>query len=51
VVAGLRGLPRDVTIILTDHDMDVVFGIADRITVLNQGEAIADGTPAEIERN
>jgi ABC-type branched-subunit amino acid transport system ATPase component len=31
--------------------MDVVFGIADRITVLNQGEAIADGTPAEIERN
>jgi ABC-type branched-subunit amino acid transport system ATPase component len=51
VVAGLRGLPRDVTVILTDHDMDVVFGIADRITVLNQGEAIADGTPAEIERN
>jgi branched-chain amino acid transport system ATP-binding protein len=51
VVTGLRGLPRDITVILTDHDMDVVFGIADRITVLNQGEAIADGTPAEIERN
>jgi branched-chain amino acid transport system ATP-binding protein len=51
VTTGLRGLPRDVTVVLTDHDMDVVFDIADHITVLNQGEVIADGTPAEIEQN
>ncbi len=44
----LRALPRDLTVILTDHDMDVVFDIADHIAVLNEGELAAQGTPAEI---
>lgn len=48
VTARLRRLPQDITIVLTDHDMDVVFDIADRITVLNEGEVIADGTTAAI---
>jgi branched-chain amino acid transport system ATP-binding protein len=48
VTSRLGRLPRDVTVILTDHDMDVVFEIADRIVVLDQGQVIADGLPAEI---
>ena len=44
----LRALPRELTVILTDHDMDVVFDIADQIAVLNEGELAAQGTPAAI---
>ena len=41
----LRGLPRAVTLLIIEHDMDVVFSLADRITVLHGGEVLADGTP------
>jgi branched-chain amino acid transport system ATP-binding protein len=51
VIMRLRQLPRDITIVLTDHDMDVVFDIADRIMVLNYGETVAEGSPAEIRSN
>jgi len=36
------------TVLFTEHDMDVVFAIADRITVLHQGRVIADGAPASV---
>ena len=39
---------RDLTLLFTEHDMTVVFGIADRITVLHHGEIIASGTPEEV---
>jgi branched-chain amino acid transport system ATP-binding protein len=51
VTNRLKSLPRDVTLLLTDHDMDVVFEVSDRITVLDRGRAIAEGTPAEIRAN
>jgi branched-chain amino acid transport system ATP-binding protein len=44
----LRALSRELTVILTDHDMDVVFDIADQIAVLNEGELAAQGSPAAI---
>jgi branched-chain amino acid transport system ATP-binding protein len=39
------------TIVLIEHDMRVVFNLADRITVLGEGKMLADGTPAEIAEN
>jgi branched-chain amino acid transport system ATP-binding protein len=42
---------RGVTILLIEHDMKVVMGISDRVFVLDHGEKIADGAPADIQRN
>jgi branched-chain amino acid transport system ATP-binding protein len=42
---------RNLTLLFTEHDMDVVFQIAQQITVLHQGQVIADGAPADVRRN
>jgi branched-chain amino acid transport system ATP-binding protein len=42
---------RALTLLFTEHDMDVVFGIARRITVLHQGRIIADGPPDDVRRD
>ncbi|TMD10093.1 MAG: ABC transporter ATP-binding protein [Chloroflexi bacterium] len=47
-LARLRDLPRSVTLVIVEHDIDAVFAIAERITVLDHGVRIADGTPAEV---
>jgi len=47
-VEKIRGLARNIDIVIIEHDMDVVFGIADDITVLAQGAILASGSPAEI---
>ena len=51
VVALLRDLARDHTIVLIEHDMDAVFAAADTLTVLVQGQVLAHGAPADVRRN
>ena len=48
MVKLLQELRREVTIVLVEHDMDAVFALADRITVLVYGRVIASGRPSEI---
>jgi len=48
-MALIRQLAADTTLIFTSHDMDVVFGLADRLIVLFFGEIVAQGTPEDIQ--
>ncbi|HEX7216544.1 MAG TPA: ABC transporter ATP-binding protein [Methylomirabilota bacterium] len=45
----LEALPRDVTLLIIEHDMDVVGSLADRVTVLHYGEVLTEGTFAEVK--
>lgn len=47
----INGLSSDLTILLVEHDMDVVFAICDIITVLNYGKVLATGTKDQIQSN
>ena len=48
ITSMIRNLGRDITVILVAHDMDLVFGVAERIIVLHYGEIIAEGTGERI---
>lgn len=47
----IRKLTEGKTVVIIEHDMDVVFSLADRITVLHQGTILASGPPNEIREN
>jgi branched-chain amino acid transport system ATP-binding protein len=49
-VHGLRESQK-LTVLLIEHDMKVVMGVSDRVTVLDYGEKIAEGTPREVQQN
>lgn len=48
LLSTLAELPEDVTVVLVEHDMDIVFRFADRISVLVNGSLFAEGSPAEM---
>lgn len=49
VTSLVRGLDQNITILLIEHDMDVAFELVDHITVLHQGQVLADGSAEEIK--
>jgi len=51
VLSLLTGIPRDTTIVMIEHDMDVALDFAERITLLHFGEVIAEGTRAEVVKD
>lgn len=51
VMRFLSALPRDITLVLIEHDMDIALNVAERATVLHEGSVVAEGTPSEITSN
>jgi branched-chain amino acid transport system ATP-binding protein len=51
LLATIAALPADVTVLLIEHDMDLVFSFADRISVLVNGSLFVDGAPEEVARD
>jgi branched-chain amino acid transport system ATP-binding protein len=51
MVQFIEALPRTLTIMIVEHDMDVVFALADRIAVLHHGDLIADGQPDVVKND
>jgi len=50
-VRVIQSMPRSMALLVVEHDMDVVFSIADRITVLHHGEVVARGSRDEIRND
>ena len=48
ILAAVAALPSDVSVLLIEHDMDIVFSFADRISVLVNGALFVEGTPEEV---
>jgi branched-chain amino acid transport system ATP-binding protein len=51
ILTTVAALPSDVTVLLIEHDMDIVFSFADRISVLVNGALFVDGAPEEVARD
>ena len=49
--ALIRQLPRDITLVMIEHDIDIALPLADRVTVLHRGNIILAGTPGEVQTN
>ena len=50
-VVMIKEITRDCTLLMVEHDMDVVFGLADRVTVIHYGKVLASGAPESIRQD
>ncbi|MBD0273559.1 MAG: ABC transporter ATP-binding protein, partial [Acetobacteraceae bacterium] len=48
VAAIVRALPRDLSMVLIEHDMDLALGLVDRVTVMHEGRVLAEAAPGDI---
>ena len=51
ILRAVAALPREVTVLFIEHDMDLVFSFAERISVMVNGALFAEGAPEEIARD
>jgi branched-chain amino acid transport system ATP-binding protein len=51
ILSSVEALPKDVTVLLIEHDMDIIFSFADRISVLVNGALFVEGDPDEVARD
>ena len=51
ILATVEALPKDVTVLLIEHDMDIIFSFADRISVMVNGSLFVEGEPDEVARD
>jgi branched-chain amino acid transport system ATP-binding protein len=50
LLSAIKSDHGDMTIVLTAHDMDVVFALSDRVVLMGQGQVVIEGTPSEVEQ-
>jgi branched-chain amino acid transport system ATP-binding protein len=51
ITSRIKGLSREITILLIEHNMDVALNLADRVTVLHMGQVVTEGTPTEVKED
>ena len=51
LITLIRDISKSVNVLLIEHNMDVVFSLAEYVTVMDSGTIMAEGTPSEIENN
>jgi len=51
IAATIRALPRDLTLVLIEHDIDLALGLVDHVTCMHEGRVLVEGTPDEIRAN
>ena len=51
ITSRIKNLSKEITILFIEHNMDVAFDLAEKVTVLHMGQVVAEGTPTEIKRD
>jgi branched-chain amino acid transport system ATP-binding protein len=51
IAATIRALPRELTLVVIEHDIDLALGLVDRVSCMHEGRILVEGTPDEIRVN